>query len=208
MGSRSPNSGRPYSQDKSNIKSSKTQFGTFKTSRIFDMTVITEGTSGAVYGAQEFMLSQLPNYTEYTALFDQYRIMKVEVDFFPLSIGVTNNNSSNTIVNFASRLITAIDYDDSTAPSSTDALRQYSTAKVNLITDRFSRDFVPAISTMVYEGVSSTAYEPGFKKWLSTNDPNVPHYGLKWAVPATVGIANAYQSAVSCKVFLEFKNAK
>lgn len=162
------------------------------------------------YGATYFSLDQVPGYTEFTALFDQYRITRVIAHFWPTALSVTNTNSSSTIVNVPPRIVHAIDYDDSVAPTSVNEVREYSTARTNYSTEKFTRDFKPAVSRVVYEGVSSSGYSPDWDVWVSTNDPTVPHYGLKWALGSvgTSGADNAFGYVMEVEFFMEFKQPK
>lgn len=157
-----------------------------------------------------FALSGVPGYTEFTALYDQYRLTKVILHLLPTNIAVTNSNSASTIVNLAPRAVTAIDFDDSTNAASFSELREYSTAEVHMTTDKCVRTFSPAVSTVVYEGVSSSGYAPTWGQWISTNDPTVPHYGFKGAIePTGSGSAdNAYGFRVEAEYFLEFRASK
>jgi hypothetical protein len=162
------------------------------------------------YYATSFSLSGVPGYTEFTALYDQYRITKVNLHLWPTNIAVTNSNSGSTIVNLAPRVVTAIDYDDSTNAGSFNELREYSTAEVHIVTDKVVRTFSPAVSTVVYEGVSSSGYAPTWGQWISTNDPSVPHYGMKGAIEATgsSSVDSAYGYRVEAEYFLEFRASK
>ena len=81
-----------------------------------------DGTNPALY-AFNFSLSDLPNYTEFTSLYDMYKINAVKITFIPyqtVSNSVaTINNADNT-----ARFFSAIDYNDGTAPITTDNLRE------------------------------------------------------------------------------------
>lgn len=175
-----------------------------------NLTTIYEDNTAFTYGASSFSLDQCPSYSELVAVFDQYRITGVELSFWPTAQSVTNTNSAAAVVNTPSRLVTAIDYDDAVVPSSSTALREYSTCQVHSITESFKMRITPAVSVMVYEGVGTTGYSPQWGTWISTNDPTVPHYGLKYALAPNnlAGADNAYGTLVEAKIHLEFRMSK
>lgn len=83
--------------------------------------------------AMQFQLSDLPNYAEFTSLFDQYRIRTVVVKIKPkqtqgvlMPYDSTLQSPSPTL--FVPNVWGAIDYDDSTA-TSPEALKEYSNAQ-------------------------------------------------------------------------------
>lgn len=176
--------------------------------RHVNLTTISEDTLSTTYGGTYFYLGQVPGSSEFTALFDQYRIRKIDLHFYPNQQSFTSSTGASAVTNIPTRIVTAFDYDDSVAPSSLNELREYSTAQVNTMVERFSRSIKPAVSIMAYEGVGATGYCPKWDQWISTNDPGVPHYGLKWTVPAGATSTNAYQLAVEAVFHLEFRMTK
>ena len=93
---------------------------------IFNAITI-ENINPTLYGFN-FSLNDLPNYTEFTALYDQYKINAVRFTMLPqqtqsISIGSVNNPIANA------RVFSAIDYNDGSAPASVDELREYKTCK-------------------------------------------------------------------------------
>jgi len=172
-----------------------------KCTRHVNLTTINEDTVGSVYGGTYFFLGQVPGSSDFTNLFDQYRIRKVVLQFKANQQSFTSSTGSSAVTNIPTRIVTAIDYDDSVAPTSLNELREYNTAQVNTMVESFTREIRPAVSIMAYEGVGSTG-------WISTNDPGVPHYGIKWAVPSAVASTNGYQLAVEATYHLEFRITK
>ncbi len=162
----------------------------------------------SVYGGTYFYLGQVPGFAEFTALFDQYRIRKVVLEFRPNQQSYTSSTNTSAVTNIPMRIVTAIDYDDSVAPTSHNELREYNTAQVHTMVEQWSQTIRPAVSVMAYEGVGSTGYCPKWDQWVSTNDPNVPHYGIKWAVPPGGQSTNCYQLAVEAVFHLEFRMSK
>lgn len=124
-----------------------------------------------------FTLADLPGSTEFTALFDQYRLDWVEYMFVlksPLGAG-----------GVAAPLIYFVeDHDDDAPPSFNAVLEAQSVQVVNFSADRTMIKFRvrPNIVREVYRGVT-----PGYERappgtWLDCANATVPHYGVKYWV--------------------------
>lgn len=89
--------------------------------------VISSAGSTAIraYGVSEFKLNSLPNHTEFTNLFDQYRIIKVVVQCLPRVTQVFQNASAAPVNVFTC----AVDQTDVTTPISESDVLQYDNHK-------------------------------------------------------------------------------
>lgn len=150
--------------------------------RTFIGEILSSGTS-ASFAGYSVNLSQLPNYTEFTTLFDQYRINKVVVKFVP---SFTQDTIGSTEI--TPNLQSVIDYNDVTTPTATSELLQYQSYRRTRGNQTHTRVFTP--STLV--DISDTASSPKWKQWLSTANATLPHFGLKVALDATVVAGSAY----------------
>lgn len=122
--------------------------------------------------AFEFKLTDFSGNGDITSLFDQYRIVQAVVTFLPTQ--QTN----------ASVLMSVIDYDDNSASPITD-LVQFSTLMVTQPGTTHERVVAPKAALAAYSGSAFTAYAqavPG--QWFDTDSSGIPHYGLKYAMPA------------------------
>lgn len=165
--------------------------------------------AGSPY-ATSFSLDSSADYSEFTALYDQYRITEVKMHFFPMSTSIINTTISTAPVNFCPRVVVCADYDDSSTPSSFNQLRQYSTARVYSAIDRFTYAIKPALSVAAYETVSTTAYAPSWGLWVSTADPNAKYYGFKGYMENTgaSGPDGAFGFRVEAEFTIECRMAK
>lgn len=124
----------------------------------------------------------MPNYSEFTNLYDQYRIDYVECDF------IFSNNSSS--VNSPATVLPVIhyakDYDDTNATAQ-EQLQQYSTYGCWQLgnasnSNGMKRIFIkPNVDLQVYNGVTS-GYARSKPIFVDTQSASVPHYGLKIAL--------------------------
>lgn len=153
------------------------------------------------YTAYNFSLGDVPNYTEFTALYDYYKINAVKVTLLPqmtqnVSLGDVNNAWASK------RLFSAIDYNDSSAVTTIDEIRQYQTCKFTPILKRHTRYFKPRIND------SGSVFTPG-RPWLLCSSPNTNYFGIKLAGETmnSSGVANM-EYTVEVMFYLSFKNVK
>ncbi len=158
--------------------------GTHSFKRVLYVSASLAVTNVNQFGAMQFRLNALPDYTEFTTLFDQYRIDKVKVQFMPRGnsseVGTNNNNC---------KIFTVLDYDDDTAPASIDAVCEYDNLRTGTYDKDHTRSLVPKFSDAIYQSAVATAYGPK-TGWLDCSYPAVPHYGLKYVLQATAAASN------------------
>lgn len=123
----------------------------------------------------------LPNYTEFTALYDQYKIDWVECKFT-----FSNNNSSNSSPGTTLPIMYLCkDYDDSSTANVTD-IQQYSTQQQWQLGNAHGRDGIktinvrPTVDVALFQGLT-TGYGRGKPMFVDTSSPDVLHYGVKIA---------------------------
>jgi len=170
------------------------------------LTAFPEGglapSSGTGY---QFQLDQLPNYAEFTALFDAYRINCVVVRFNAMNTvfkGETDENNADTPTVYA-----AIDYNGASAPGSADEMKQY--ANVNVFPMYQARSFKirPRLAIPVYRDGATSAYIQQPRQWIDCNYADVPHYGLRVWIQAGQ-FRNAFKTTVECTYYMTFRNLK
>ncbi|QDJ95220.1 capsid protein [Capybara virus 7_cap1_536] len=163
---------------------------------------LTSSNTGTQLG-YTFALSTLPNYTEFTSLFDQYKIVALKVLFLPR---VDNNPAVSTTTNFnPGNIYYAIDYDDSIT-TDVNAILQYQGHKIVRGDQPFSVYIrSPKVANAIYSGTAFTSYG-NTTAWLDVASPSVPHYGLKLAwTSATDGV---FTYDVTTMLYLRFKNVR
>lgn len=164
--------------------------------------------SSIQYGSGNFKLSDLPNYTDFTALFDKYRFVCVIVKFIPSST-LGDVNSTSVLTGDNPLVYTVIDYDDSQAPLSVDELRQFDTAQVNPVGKYFQRVFCPRAALAAYSGTFTSYSTAPQRMWFDCNSPNVQFYALKWAsTPFTTGTGTAAMFQMEVDYIMEFKDPR
>lgn len=155
--------------------------------------VTTNGISQELQGFV-FTLDQLPGYTDFTNLFDMYRISKIEIEWLPEYTELTDASVLSNAVN--ARFNSSVDISDVSPPASVDDLLQYQTVKSTGITKSHKQSFAPSF---LMGGLVPCSC------WLPTSNPSERHYAIKIAVEPT-GVAMTFRSRV--KYYVEMANVQ
>jgi hypothetical protein len=168
--------------------------------RSVQLTPLTVTTAMDTTFAYTFTLSAFPDASDFTNLFDQYRIGIVRVAFFP-------QGGASAVIN--SVIGTAIDYDDSSSGLALGQLEEYSSFQLNSLQKTFWRTFQPRAAQAAYSGVFTSFARMPASTWIDCASPAVLYYGLKGQIPASTisgGPFIAYNVSVSA--ILQFKNSR
>jgi hypothetical protein len=140
---------------------------------------ITVSSTLPTFGALAFALSDLPSASDFTSLFDQWKIQQVTVKFMPASL------PSNSNAFHLPPLYTVVDYDDNVLPTSIATLQQYSSLQViPSATVTHCRTLTPRLATSVFGNGVLTNYANA-RLWCDSAYPSVAWYGLKYGLPPT-----------------------
>lgn len=164
-----------------------------------------DDTVAQIQDTSQFRLSDLPNYSELQAVFDNYRIVRILYRF------VMFRNPMSDFVSVGNRgiypdLMWVHDYNDSVSIGRAQMMTHANMRELYMTDQRpITRwySLKPSVLQTVYEtGLGAPAYSPKWRQWMDTNDINAPHYGLK------VCINNFYSGMaikLETKYVLEFK---
>lgn len=141
---------------------------------------------GDDFGTEQFgvgiksMLQSVIDYTDFTHLFDRYKIIGVKYKFmFQNNVSTVNGRSQP---NAPLPLITyAFDGDDAGVPASRGVVSQKSYAKQRILNgnNMFSLYVKPRVDKAVYRSGTTSAYSSERAPWLDSTYTDVEHYGLK-----------------------------
>jgi len=150
--------------------------------RTFD--IVCDGINPSL-GTFLFSLQQLPDYTDFTNLFQVYKLTKIKVNFKPEYTELTDaalvSNAVN--VNFNS----AIDQVSGAPPATVDEVTQYQSCKSTGITKPHQRSFSPTMLTSSSMPCSC---------FISYVNPGERHYGFVYGIPPT-GISMEFKSTIT-----------
>lgn len=154
---------------------------------------VAGSTAGVDYSnAYQFALSSFPNSTEYTALYEEYRIVQIKVQF-----------TATSPTNAGSPLLTAIDYDDANAPI-LGTLLQYQTLQTTPAGLSCTRIFTPKVALAAFASGVFASSALRSMQWIDNNSPGVAHYGLKAYIQALAG--NTAVWSVTFSAVVQFRN--
>lgn len=144
--------------------------------------IVCDGINPSV-GIFNFSLNDLPNSTEFSSLFQVFKILKVTMVYRPEYTELTDaalvSNAVN--VNFNS----AVDPSGNT-PANVDSVLQFQNCKSTGITKQHSRSFTPYL---FMDGTSPC------QCFVSTNAPSTNFWGLAYGIPAT-GVGMTFRATV------------
>jgi len=154
-------------------------------------TVTSTGAATDVLLAYTFYLSQLNGYTEFTNLFDEYKIINVHLEARPFFNG-QSISEIGVPGPFIQTVLAYVDHNDATAPADSNEMWQHSSDLIKWqLHQNKTFDFIPHIQQRTYISAIADGYSSVAPKWIPTVNYDVVHYGLKMYIPPT-GAANAY----------------
>ncbi len=157
--------------------------------------VLTTNTATATTASYSYTLNAISGSAAYTALFDQYRLMQVVVEFY-----LDNGYSTSYPI------YTVVDYDDASLLGSSGAAQEYGTCQVFQTGSGgyFERVFNPRMTNAAYSG-AFTSFSLGSRKtWVDVASPSVQYYGLKIYIEPTPAAATTIR--VITRTIWQFKN--
>lgn len=157
----------------------------FRTSRRVDgqYDVTTDGINPSLT-TLSFTLDSLPNFTDFTNLFQFYRIARVDLSFRPEYTELTDAALVSNAVNVSFN--SAVWFGGTSAPTSVNVVRQNNTCSSTMITRNHTRKFTPLV---LMDGNMPCSCR------LTTQTPSVKHFGLQVGVDPT-GVAMVFRATV------------
>lgn len=143
---------------------------------------VTGSSVAAVAGALVFRLSDLPSYTDFTNLYDQYRFVAVSVKF------IASYPHYNAIAAATSQwglFFTALDLDDGATPT-VGLLHENGTMIATHPSKDVTRRLVPHSAVAAYGG-AFTSYANKIGDWIDSSSPGVDHYSVKYLLEVSTG---------------------
>jgi hypothetical protein len=146
-----------------------------------DGTLITSSASVPTFGSLNFTLNGMANSTIYTSCFDQYKFDEVEVWIEP-------TQSQASVPTNIGMLVTTIDLDDTSTPTSFGVVESSQSAIVTGAYAGHYHKFVPHMAVAVYSG-AFTSFANEIADWIDCASPSVQHYGIKAALADTTSVS-------------------
>jgi len=134
------------------------------------------------FGALSFQLSMLPQWNSFQALFNQYRLVKVEMFFRPMFRANAVSLSAAVIP----LIWVAADINDVTPWTTIDEAQSFETVTNQDDSGQFAIIVKPKVALPAFGGSMFNSYlvlneDP----WVDTDSADAQYYGVKWAVSGT-----------------------
>ncbi len=156
------------------------------------------------------LVSEFPGTGPYKALYRQYRVTKIILEFFPVNFQGAHNEGTEedfcqlytpTLYTAINR--TATDFADNiTKMCSTNNMRSA------LATRYHKRVFKPSTLDQVYESAATTAYNPEFDQWITTDDTATPQFGMDVLLSSTSSPKCSFKYKMRTTIICQWKNRK
>lgn len=197
-GQRPKTARRPYTIGRPKRKYNMPTYRFKRTNEFFTILSSNAGIQSAGFA---FQLDDLPSYTEFTALFDQYRIRGVKLDLFFNQSAADSNNpvGSGLFCHF-------IDLDDATAPASEAEVCQRGYLKKTSPFGHHKIFIRPRTSKALWQGAFTAYGQNNSNQWIDCTYPAVEYYGWKYLWTQTT-VANL-RLMVSATYYLEFRASR
>lgn len=162
------------------------RFSRFGAASTLEMT----GTEQAL--SFEFKLSDLYTYSEFTSLFDKYRldraVVYIQMINNPNAAATTNVTNQTNPNNWFPRMWYIADHDDSNTTSIA-ALKERVGVRSCVMKPNVIKkiSIKPACAVQLYKTATTTGYGPRYGQFIDMANYDVPHYGLK-TVFDTMGV--------------------
>lgn len=157
--------------------------------------------------AYTFSLSQVVNASEFTNLFDQFRINKIVLKY-RLVTDPANYLGNNTGI--VPRLFWFHDYDDATAPASLNEMRERPKCKIRVLNPYkpIKIAFTPSVLVTGYESGVSSMYMPKFKQWIDMADSTTQHFSIKFAIDQFANNISIYNVEIEPWFYFSCRNVR
>lgn len=184
--------------------------------RVMDPDVVLQLMNATTGYARGFKLSELPVFSEFTGLFDQYMIDRVDVMIrmrdVPENPFYTGTTTNRVAIPYPTMWYYS-DFDDDTPPSSLQMVKAREGVRMAILDPRkvIKYSFQPCVSIQSYAstaGTSTVGFLPKPKTWIDSSFFDVMHYGFKAAFD-NLGIAPGVQGPVvhfSYKIHIKCRN--
>lgn len=179
----------------------------------FALTSLQCSTTGTTAGRLRVAMNQVPQFGDYQALYNQYRINSVTFILIPEFDMYDSNNSSVATISAvtAPRLVYAIqDSAQSLIPATEQDVLQDNGCKIRSLSRPIRIRCRPVAEVSLTDSNTNPQYESKRRRFLSFNTPGTAHGGVSYAITQTVpnSVLNLPAVKVYAKVNFTLRDPK
>lgn len=171
-------------------------------------SIVSVGLNTPTLTSLSFKLNDVPNVSEFTALFDQFKLSYVKLMF-----KLNQDPSAQTAVNaFYPTMYHSVDHDDVSAPTSLNDMREHGRTRMTVLRpNRYS--VVKIKPSVLFEvsrnsGAGTTTFVPKWRQWVDMAHPDTIHYGLKYALDNTFNLNPNYSLEVQAQYWFQCRDTR
>lgn len=185
-----------------------------------DVTGILQGNgSNAVSSfncAVCFAINDIPNWSEFNALFDQFRLNAVMFQIKMVSnpdSAITPGVNTTNYGNFYPTIWYCPDHDDN-AILTVAQLKEFERVRHKVLRPNQELNIMlrPTTLSQVYNTTTAAGYACNFRRsWLDVATPSIPHFGLKFAIDfegLNNTIVQGFSFKINAKYYFQCKNTR
>ncbi len=166
---------------------------------------VNTGGFGAVFA---FSLGDLPQLSQYSAVFDQFKIEEVQLKFIPL---VTQLVTTNTATNFVDPSQFVLDFDDDNTLANENSALDYNNCQTAQSYEEVLIILRPGVAPAYYQGGAFSGYgvQGSAEHWLDIASSTIKHFGVKVWVGALAAASSMVAGwTVYGKYTVSFRNTR
>lgn len=180
------------------------------------VTQMVQGATGSPTSYNlAFRLSDVPGYTDFTNMYDQYRLRAVKLNLLPIgNVSSSNTTGSPTgpAGNYAIRCFSAFDSNhDSigiTGATAVQQIQEYQNSKWTPYNRIHKRYFKPKVVFATTAGGTAAANMAGKQPWLQCANPSANHYGLPVVIDDSGWPAGSLLYKIEATYYMQFARPK
>lgn len=161
----------------------------------FSASFMTTSTGAATLYSRVFALSDFAGHTQYTALFERYRITQLEVWLNP-SVATSTSGSPE-----GGTYISGLDLDDASLPTGYAQMQRCQGAVETSIMCGHYHKWKPALAMLAYP-LTTFASTEASSLWVDTDSPTTQYYALKASASQTY---SEVAVTLICRATVEFQ---
>lgn len=169
-------------------------------------SIVSTGLNQPTLTSLSFNLNTIPNVSEFTTLFDQYKFTYVKLMF-----KLNQDPSAQTAVNsYYPTMYHCVDHDDVIPPTSINDLRQHGRTRMSVLRpNRYTVIKIkPSVLNELFRTAGQTTVQPKWRQWIDMAHPDTTHYGLKYALDNTFNLNPNYSLEVQAQYWFQCRDVR
>ncbi len=156
------------------------------------------------------LVSEFPGTGPYKALYRQFRVTKIILEFHPVNMqGRYNEGQEEDFCQlYTPSLYSSVNRTSSDFANNITKIASTNNMKSVVAGNYHKVTWCPTTLDQVYESAATTAYNPEPMQWISTEDTSTPHFGCDVLLSSTGSPKCSFKYKMRTTVICQWKNRK